>query len=48
MFMADDATFTDVYKRQSDTYRTDPEEIGNVWKNRSQKEDLKAFLLPFG
>lgn len=30
------------------TYRTDPEEIGNVWKNRSQKEDLKAFLLPFG
>ena len=28
------------------TYRTDPEEIGNVWKNRSQKEDPKAFLLP--
>nr|WP_308626945.1 glycoside hydrolase family 38 C-terminal domain-containing protein [uncultured Eisenbergiella sp.] len=30
------------------TYKTDPEEIGNVWRDRSQKEDLKAFLLPFG
>lgn len=30
------------------TYRTDPEEIGKVWKEREQKEDLKTFLLPFG
>lgn len=30
------------------TYRTDPQEVGNVWKERTQKEDLKAFLLPFG
>lgn len=30
------------------TYQTDPQEIGNVWKNRTQKEDLEAFFLPFG
>lgn len=30
------------------TYRTDPKEVMNVWKNRSQKRDLDAFLLPFG
>lgn len=30
------------------TYRTDPTELLNVWKNRSQKRDLDAFLLPFG
>ena len=30
------------------TYRTDPTELANVWKNRSQKRDLDAFLLPFG
>ena len=30
------------------TYRTDPEEINNIWKNRTQAHDLDAFLLPFG
>ncbi|MCR5753859.1 MAG: alpha-mannosidase, partial [Acetatifactor sp.] len=30
------------------TYRTDPQEINSVWKNRSQEQDLDAFLLPFG
>ena len=30
------------------TYRTDPEEINNIWNNRTQKQDLDAFLLPFG
>lgn len=30
------------------TYRTDPKEITEVWKNRTQVRDLDAFLLPFG
>ena len=30
------------------TYRTDPEEINRIWKNRSQTRNLEAFLLPFG
>lgn len=30
------------------TYRTDPGEINRVWKNRTQVQDLDAFLLPFG
>lgn len=30
------------------TYRTDPEEINTVWKNRCQTRNLEAFLLPFG
>lgn len=30
------------------TYRTEPDDINNVWKNRTQKQDLDAFLLPFG
>ena len=30
------------------TYRTDPEEINNIWNNRTQKQDLDAFLLPYG
>ena len=30
------------------TYRTDPREINDVWKNRVQARDLDAFLLPFG
>ena len=30
------------------TYRTDPKEINDVWKNRVQARDLDAFLLPFG
>lgn len=30
------------------TYRTDPKQLVNVWKNRSQAQDLDTFLLPFG
>ncbi len=30
------------------TYRTDPKEINEVWKNRVQARDLDAFLFPFG
>ena len=30
------------------TYRTDPSEICGIWKNRAQKRDLDAFLLPYG
>ncbi len=30
------------------TYRTDPKQICEVWKNRVQKRGLDAFLLPFG
>ncbi|WP_408071707.1 alpha-mannosidase [Butyrivibrio sp. JL13D10] len=30
------------------TYRTDPSQLDEVWKNRSQVQDLDAFLLPFG
>jgi len=30
------------------TYRTDPTELNGIWKNRVQKRDLDAFLMPFG
>lgn len=30
------------------TYQTTPEELGNVWEQREQKEDLETFFLPFG
>lgn len=30
------------------TYNTDPGELLRTWKSRRQKEDLEAFLLPFG
>lgn len=30
------------------TYDTDPETVHNTWKNRTQKRDLEAFLLPYG
>lgn len=30
------------------TYQTDPKETTEVWNQREQKEDLEAFLLPFG
>ncbi len=30
------------------TYRTDPKQINEVWKNRTQVRDLDAFLLPYG
>lgn len=30
------------------TYRTTPTEVNNIWKNRTQMQDLDNFLLPFG
>lgn len=30
------------------TYQTDPQEVGTVWNQREQKEDLDTFLFPFG
>ncbi|MCI9337338.1 MAG: alpha-mannosidase [Lachnospiraceae bacterium] len=30
------------------TYRTDPIEANNIWKNRTQMQDLDAFLMPYG
>lgn len=30
------------------TYHTDPVEANRVWKNRTQLQDLDAFLLPYG
>ncbi|MCR5657075.1 MAG: alpha-mannosidase [Butyrivibrio sp.] len=30
------------------TYRTDPSQLSEVWKGRSQAQDLDAFLLPYG
>ncbi len=30
------------------TYRTDPIEANNIWKKRTQVQDLEAFLMPYG
>ncbi len=30
------------------TYQSDPKTMNEVWKNRSQIQDLDAFLIPFG
>ncbi len=30
------------------TYRTDPVEANKIWKERTQLQDLDAFLMPFG
>ncbi len=30
------------------TYRTTPTEANNIWKNRTQVQDLDAFLMPYG
>lgn len=30
------------------TYRTDPQQINEVWQKRTQVHDLDSFLLPFG
>ena len=43
-----DGTEIDSFLPTSYTYRTDPKEICGTWKNRVQKRDLSAFLLPFG
>lgn len=43
-----DGTRVTSFLPTSYTYQTDPEEVGNVWKQRTQKEDLETFLLPFG
>lgn len=43
-----DGSRVDSFLPTSYTYRTDPKEINQVWKNRTQVRDLDAFLLPFG
>ncbi len=43
-----DGTKVTSFLPTSYTYQTDPEETGRVWKDRVQKEDLEAFLFPFG
>ena len=30
------------------TYRTDPAEVNEIWKNRIQMDNLDAFLIPYG
>ena len=43
-----DGTRVTSFLPTSYTYQTDPEQTGGVWKDRVQKEDLEAFLFPFG
>lgn len=43
-----DGTKVTSFLPTSYTYQTDPQDVGTVWKQREQKEDLEAFLLPFG
>ena len=43
-----DGSKVDSFLPTSYTYRTDPKEICEVWKNRVQKRGLKAFMLPYG
>lgn len=43
-----DGTKVTSFLPTSYTYQTDPGEIRRTFKNREQKEDLDAFLFPFG
>ena len=43
-----DGTSIDTFLPTSYTYRTDPEEICSTWAKRVQKDNLDAFLIPFG
>lgn len=43
-----DGTKVTSFLPTSYTYRTEPEELNKVWKNRVQKRDLDSFLIPFG
>ena len=43
-----DGTEIDSFLPTSYTYFTDPKAIADTWKDRAQKRDLNAFLLPFG
>lgn len=43
-----DGSKIDSFLPTSYNYRTDPEEVLTTWKNRVQKRDLDAFLVPFG
>ena len=43
-----DGSCIDTFLPTSYTYRTDPKEICETWRKRSQRRDLDAFLLPFG
>jgi alpha-mannosidase len=43
-----DGTKITAFLPTSYTYRTDPTQLDEVWKGRSQVQDLDAFLLPYG
>ncbi len=43
-----DGTKVTSFLPTSYTYQTDPGEVRRTFKNRAQKEDLDAFLFPFG
>ncbi len=43
-----DGSRIDTFLPTSYTYRTDPKEICEAWKKRTQRRGLEAFLLPFG
>ena len=43
-----DGSRIDTFLPTSYTYRTDPKEICETWKKRTQRRGLEAFLLPFG
>lgn len=43
-----DGSQIDTFLPTSYTYRPDPCEISQTWKKRVQKQDLDAFLFPFG
>lgn len=43
-----DGTKVTSFLPTSYTYQTDPGEVCRTFKNRAQKEDLDAFLFPFG
>ncbi len=43
-----DGSCVDSFLPTDYTYKTDPKQICDVWRNRVQKRGLDAFLLPFG
>lgn len=43
-----DGTKVTSFLPTSYTYKTDPEELNQVWKKRVQRRDLDSFLIPFG
>lgn len=43
-----DGTKVTSFLPTSYTYKTDPEELNLVWKNRVQRRNIDSFLIPFG